>query len=194
MTRSHRLTGAAMTLLSGIVLYGFFALKYPYHLHFQEQYQLFEGTWDYFRTVAAVPGGFADWFVWFLTQFCYYAPAGAAILAVLLCCVQWLTWAVCRRRTLAVYALSFLPVVPLATFYCDESALMGGAAALAISLGAAALCTRISRNLPRSIVEAVLIPILYLACGPIAVVFVLIALIDALVRERLRPGPPPSFS
>ena len=60
MTRSHRLTGAALTLLSGIALYGFFALKYPYHLHFQEQYQLFEGTWDYFRTVAAVPGGFAD--------------------------------------------------------------------------------------------------------------------------------------
>ena len=94
MTRSHRLTGAALTLLTGIALYGFFALKYPYHLHFQEQYQLFEGTWDYFRTVAAVPGGFADWFGRFFTQFCYYAPAGAVALAILLVAVQLLTWAV----------------------------------------------------------------------------------------------------
>lgn len=163
MTRSHRLTGAALTLLTGIVLYGFFALKYPYHLHFQEQYQLFEGTWDYFRTVAAVPGGFADWLGRFFTQFCYYAPAGAAILALLLCAVQLLTWAVCRRRTLAVYALSFLPVAALAAFYCDESALMGGAVALSLSLGAAALCIRIAKNLPRTIVEALLIPVLYLA-------------------------------
>ena len=189
MSRTHRLTGAAMTLLTGIVLYGFFALKYPYHLHFQEQYQLFESTWDYFAAVAAVPGGFADWLGRFLTQFCYYAPAGAAILSGLLCAVQLLTWAVCRRRTLAVYALSFLPAAVLAAFYCDESALMGGAVALALALGAAALCLRIPHYRLRSIVEALLIPVLYLSCGPVALVFVLIALIDAFVREGLRAWP-----
>ena len=189
MTRSHRLTGAALTLLTCIVLYGFFALKYPYHLHFQEQYQLFEGTWDYFCTVSAVPGGFADWLGRFFTQFCYYAPAGAAILAVLLCSVQLLTWAVCRRRTLTFYCLSFFPVAALAAFYCDESALMGGAVALALSLGAAALCTRISGKLPRNIVEAVLIPVLYLSCGPIALIFVLIALIDSFIQDGLRAWP-----
>lgn len=178
-----------MTLLTGIVLYGFFALKYPYHLHFQEQYQLFESTWDYFSTVSAVPGGFADWLGRFLTQFCYYAPAGAAILAVLLCAVQLLTWSVCRRRTLVLYALSFLPAAILAAFYCDESALMGGAVALALALGAAALCIRIPGNRLRSLVEALLIPVLYLFCGPIAIVFVLIALIDAFVREGRRAWP-----
>ncbi len=178
-----------MTVLSGIALYCFFALKYPYHLHFQEQYQLFESTWDYFRTITSVPGGFSDWLGRFLTQFCYYAPAGAAVLAVLLCGVQLTTWAACRRRTLAAYALSFLPAATLAAFYCDESALMGGAVALALSLGAAALCIRISGNKLRTLVEAILIPVLYLACGPIAVVFVLIALIDAFVRDGLRAWP-----
>lgn len=189
MSGTHRLTGAAMTVLSGIAVYCFFALKYPYHLHFQEQYQLFESTWDYFRTIAAVPGGFSDWLGRFLTQFCYYAPAGAAILALLLCGVQLAAWAVCRRRTPAVYALTFLPAATLAAFYCDESALMGGAVALALSLCAAALCTRIPGNRLRTLVEAVLIPVLYLACGPIAVVFVLIAIIDAFVREKLRAWP-----
>ena len=178
-----------MTVLSGIAVYCFFALKYPYHLHFQEQYQLFESTWDYFRTVAAVPGGFSDWLGRFLTQFCYYAPAGAAALAVLLCGVQLTTWAVCRRRTLTAYALSFLPAATLAAFYCDESAPMGGAVALALSLGAAALSIRIPGNRLRTLVEAVLIPVLYLACGPIAVVFVLIALIDAFAWEGLRAWP-----
>lgn len=189
MSGTHRLTGAAMTVLSGIAVYCFFALKYPYHLHFQEQYQLFESTWDYFRTIAAVPGGFSDWLGRFLTQFCYYAPAGAAVLALLLCGIQLATWAVCRRRTLTFYALSFLPAATLVAFYCDESALMGGAVALALSLGAAALCTRIPGNRIRSIVEAILIPVLYLVCGPIAVVFVLIVLIDAFVREKLRALP-----
>ena len=93
MSKSHKLTITAMTVLYGIAVYVFFSLKYPYHLHFQEQYQLFESTGDYFRSVAAVPGGFADWLGRFLTQFFFYAPAGAAILAVLLCGVQVLTWA-----------------------------------------------------------------------------------------------------
>ena len=178
-----------MTLLSGIALYGFFALKYPYHLHFQEQYQLFESTGDYFCAVAAVPGGFADWIGRFLTQFCYYAPAGAAILAILLCAIQLVTWAVCRRRTPVVYALTFLPAAALAAFYCDESALMGGAVALALSLGAAALCHRISKRGLRWTAEALLIPVLYMACGPIALVFVLTVLIDGFIREGFRAWP-----
>ena len=108
-----------MTVLLGIASYVFFAFKYPYHLHFQEQYQLFESTWKYFAQVVWVPGGLADWAGRFITQFCYYAPAGAALLALLLCAVQLLTWAVSRGRTLIVYALSFLPALPL--FVCGTS-------------------------------------------------------------------------
>ena len=178
-----------MTVLTGIAVYCFFALKYPYHLHFQEQYQLFESTWDYFCTVTAVPGGLADWLGRFLTQFCYYAPAGAVILALLACSVQLLTWAVCRRRSLAVYALTFLPAAALTAFYGNESALLGGAVAILLSLGCAALCTRIKGDLLRGIAEVLLIPFLYLACGPLAVVFVLVSLIDGFARQGLRFWP-----
>lgn len=178
-----------MTILTGIAVYCFFAFKYPYHLHFQEQYQLFENTWDYFRTVAAVPGGLTDWLGRFLTQFCYYAPAGAVILALLVCAVQLLTWAVCRRRSLAVYALTFLPAAALTAFYCNESALLGGAVALILSLGCTALCAHIQGDRCRGITQTLLIPVLYLACGPLAVVFVLISLIDGFVRRGLRFWP-----
>ena len=179
----------AMTVLAGIAIYCFFALKYPYHLHFQEQYQLFESTWEYFCGVAAVPGGLADWIGRFLTQFCYYAPAGAVILALLLCSVQLLTWAVCRRKTLTMYALSFAPVIPLIAFYCDENALYGGAVALALSLACAVICALVHKDRVRRFIEAVLIPLVYMACGPLAVVFVLVTIINEFFRSGLKALP-----
>jgi len=186
MSKSQKIAAIVMTVLSGIALYGFFAFKYPYHLHFQEQYQLFESTWAYFASVAFVPGGLADWAGRFLTQFCYYAPAGAALLAILLCAVQLLTWAICRRKTLLLYALSFLPTVLLLAFYCDENALMGGAVALGLSLGIAALCQRIDKDQPRRVLAAMLVPVLYMACGPLAVVFVLVTAFREAARCGLR--------
>ena len=182
MTRPQQFLSATLTALTGIAAYCFFAFRYPYHLHFQEQYQLFESTWAYFAGVASVPGGLADWSGRFLTQFCYHAPVGAAILAVLLCAVQLLTWALCRRRTFVSYVLSFLPVIALVAFYCDESALFGGAVALILALACAALCTLVKSDKARWILEAVLVPLTYMACGGLAAVFVLVCIIREFAR------------
>ena len=180
MSRAQKIAALLMTVLSGVGIYLFFAFRYPYHLHFQEQYQLFEATWAYFASVASVPGGLADWIGRFLTQFCYYAPAGAAAFAVLLCAVQLLTWAVCQRRTLTVYALSFIPAFLLLAFYCDENALAGGAVALLLSLAAASLILLVRPNPLRHILEIALIPVLYMACGPLVIVYLLVTLIREL--------------
>ncbi|MBP5389316.1 MAG: hypothetical protein J6Y27_03105, partial [Bacteroidales bacterium] len=177
MTKTEKYAGALMTVLLGVGAYAFFAFRYPYHLHFQEQYQLFEWTWGYFVEVVSAPGGLADWIGRCLTQFCYYAPAGAAILAALLCGVQLLVFAACRRRTLPCYAASFLPVVPLLVFYCDENALFGGAVALLLTLGAALLCARIRNDRVRRFLAAFLVPLFYLACGGLVVVFAGVALV-----------------
>ena len=190
MTRNQKIAAALMTLLSGIAVWCFFAFRYPYHLHFQEQCQLFEFTWGYFWSVVCAPGGLADWTGRFLTQFCYYAPAGAAVTALLFCGVQLATWAVCRRRTLAVYALSFLPSVALLVFFCDKNALAGGAVALVLALCCAALCRRVRSDRARAFLEAVLVPLLYLACGPLAVVFVLVSLIGEFSRRGVRAAVP----
>ena len=184
MTRPQQFLSATLTALTGIAVYCFFAFRYPYHLHFQEQYQLFESTWAYFSGVASVPGGLADWAGRFLTQFCYYAPAGAAIMAFLVCAVQLLTWALCRRRTFTSYALSFLPVIALLAFHCDESALAGGTVALILALACAALCTLVKSDKARWILEAILVPSAYVVCGGLAVVFVL----ACLIREFARCG------
>lgn len=173
MSKSQKIAASVMTVLMGIATYGFFDFFYPYHLHFQEQYQLFESTWTYFAAVASVPGGLADWAGRFLTQFFYFAPAGAVILAVLLCAVQLLTWAVCKNKSLMLYALSFIPALVGAAYFCDENALAGGLVALALALGAAALCQRIGNDRTRRILELCLVPVLYMACGPLALVYVL---------------------
>ena len=160
-----------MTVLTGIGIFVFFAFRYRYHLHFQEQYQLFEWTCAYFADVARVPGGLADWLGRCLTQFFYHAPAGAALLAVLLCGVQLLGWAACRRRTLFTYVLSFVPALLLVVYFCDENALAGSIVALALSLAVAALCRRVASRKGRRVLELILLPMLYMTCGPLCILF-----------------------
>ena len=51
MSGIRRIIAIGMTVLSGIAIYCFYSLKYPYHLHFQEQYQLFEFTSYRYKSV-----------------------------------------------------------------------------------------------------------------------------------------------
>ncbi len=187
MSRPQKIAAVVMTVLTGIAIYGFFAFRYPYHLHFQEQYQLFEWTGAYFAQVAGVPGGLADWLGRCLTQFFYYAPLGAALTALLLCGVQLLTWAVSARRSLMLYALSFLPALLLAAFCCDENALLGPVVAVALSLGAAALCRRVVPQKGRRLLELLLVPVLYLACGPVCLLFVLVSVCQEFAGGEGKP-------
>ena len=173
-----------MTVLTGIACYCFFAIKYPYHIHFQEQYQLFESTWAYFANVCRLPGGLADWTGRLLTQFFYYAPLGALLLALLLSGIQLLTFAAGKEKTLFTFALSFIPSFLLAAFLCDENALAGGIVAILFCLAGAVLCQRIRKDFVRHLTEAVLVPLLYFACGGLALVFILLS----AIREGERCG------
>ena len=175
MSRSQKIAALAMTVLTGIGIFVFFAFRYRYHLHFQEQYQLFAWTGAYFADVARVPGGLADWLGRCLTQFFYHAPAGAALLAVLYCGVQLAVWAACRRKTLFTYVFSFIPALLLVVFFCDDNALAGAIVALALPLAVAALCQRVASRRGRRILELILLPVLYMACGPLGILFAVAA-------------------
>ena len=187
MTRKQQLTAALMTILTGIGIFVFFAFRYRYHLHFQEQYQLFEWTFTYFADVARVPGGLADWLGRCLTQFFYHAPAGAALLAVLYCCVQLAVWAACRRRTLFTYALSFIPMLLLVVYFCDDNALAGSIVALALSFGVVALCRRVASRKGRRALELILLPLVYMACGPLCILFAIVAVCHEVADGEGKP-------
>ena len=187
MSRSQKIAALAMTVLTGIGIFVFFAFRYRYHLHFQEQYQLFEWTGAYFADVARVPGGLADWLGRCLTQFFYHAPAGAALLAVLYCGVQLAVWAACRRKTLFTYVLSFIPALLLGVFFCDENALAGAIVALALPLAVAALCQRVASRRGRRILELILLPVLYMACGPLGILFAVAAVCREVADGEGKP-------
>ncbi len=187
MSRSQKIAALAMTVLTGIGIFVFFAFRYRYHLHFQEQYQLFEWTGAYFADVARVPGGLADWLGRCLTQFFYHAPAGAALLAVLYCGVQLAVWAACRRKTLFTYVLSFIPALLLGVFFCDENALAGAIVALALPLAVAALCQRVASRRGRRILELILLPVLYMACGPLGILFAVAAVCREVADGERKP-------
>ena len=72
-----------VSVLVGIGVFLFWYVAYPYALSYQEQYQLFLWTWDYFVERISVPGGFADWLGEFIVQFYYIEWLGALLLALL---------------------------------------------------------------------------------------------------------------
>ena len=50
-----------LSVLVGIGVFLFWYVWYPHALSYQEQYQLFLWTGDYFVEKISLPGGFADW-------------------------------------------------------------------------------------------------------------------------------------
>ncbi len=84
----------------GIML--FLWLGCPQYLMYQEQYQLFLFTGDYFLETVAVPGGFADYISEFVVQFFYVPLYGAIAAAFILTLSQVFLGLACRNCNLAV--------------------------------------------------------------------------------------------
>lgn len=161
MSKIEKYLSAILSLAFTLGVFLFFNAKYAGHLHFQEQNQLFEATFGYFREVCSLPGGFADWAGRYLTQFCYAGWPGALGIALLLCLVQLLCYAVSGKKSLVAYAFSFAAPVILTVFLLDDKALTGSIAAIALCLGGVLLIKSLNKGLLRTILTLALIPALY---------------------------------
>lgn len=64
---------------------------YSFHLSYQEQFQLFMFTSDYWINKCMYPGGICEYISEFLTQFYYSQWLGSVIIVGLLVLIQWLT-------------------------------------------------------------------------------------------------------
>ena len=156
------------TLLFGVAVVLFFALGYPHHLHYQEQFQLFLFDSTYVWEIVRVPGGVADLLGRFSTQFFLYAWVGALIIGLLLAAVQLLTLRLSGSGSL--YGLSFVPAFLLWLFLLDENALMGGVWAVLLTLLAAWGILSLRKKLSTisySLFTIVAILLLYLLVGPV---------------------------
>jgi hypothetical protein len=116
MTRKQTIICSALSVTAVLLAFAFFNFIYPYHIHYQEQMQLFRFGADYFIESIKIPSGFGDWISGFLVQFFYYAPAGALILAVLLGAIQTLTWKNMEKGSFAVVPAPWTAHIPAVTF------------------------------------------------------------------------------
>lgn len=174
-----------LSLVFAVGITCFFALLYPHHLHFQEQYQLFQFDWDYALDVLSIPGGLADWLGRFCVQFFLFAWAGASFLGLVLAAIQRLTALLINEKRL--YGLSFVPAVLLLFFLFDENAKFGAAWAVLLSLLMVCVLVRIRPLwLQLTLFFLLLVPV-YWAVGPAAISFVLLSLfkiLPALYKQK----------
>ena len=147
----------------------FFALAYPHHLHYQEQYQLFLFDSGYVWDIVSVPGGVADLLGRFCTQFFLFAWVGAAIIGVLLALVQLLTlYAFAGSEWRGwLYGLSYVPAFMLWLFLLDENALLGGVWAVLLTLPVVGLLTRWPAGWLQRLLTVAAVVALYGVVGPL---------------------------
>ena len=141
----------------------FFALAYPHHLHYQEQFQLFLFDSNYVWDIVKQASGVADLLGRFCTQFFLYAWVGAIIIGILLLAIQLLV-----SRFVGggwFYGLSYVPSFLLWLFLLDEHALLGGVWAVLLTLLAVWGLSKLPNGWGRYIAVIVVLPILYWMVG-----------------------------
>ena len=188
MNRRQKTICIILSATAFLLAFAFFNFLYPYHIHYQEQLQLFRFSADYFFESVSVPGGFGDWITGFLVQFFYHAPIGALILASLLGLIQFLTWKNMERGTYASYPLSLLPAVAMFLFFGGEDNLITAAVALTASLAAAFGIMKINNIELRYTITILLVPVLYMLLGSISIITPVIVGINSLLRKEESKG------
>lgn len=160
-----------LPMVLGVVLFLFWAVAYPHALSYQEQYQLFLWTSDYFCERLSVAGGLADYLGEFITQFYYIPWLGALLLALLFVALQQLVGLLVRSSDNAKTGLSslvsFIPPLLLLWHMGDESVLLSYPVALILALLATLLMGR-----KRVWFDLIVIPLLYWLIGPVAWLYV----------------------
>ena len=124
------------TLVFVVCAYLFFYGIYPFHVCYQEQYQLFLFSSAYTSEIMSKPGGLAEYIAAYLTQFFISPAAGAFILAFLLGMLQRLVYT--SAKSLGAddkfYPLTFLPSLFYWMLLCNENYMLVGLVAPILAL------------------------------------------------------------
>ena len=162
-----------LPLLFGIVIYLFFAVTYRYHLHYQEQLQMFLFTSAYWSDLISRPGGLADYLGTFFTQFYYYSWLGALILASMLVILQLQVSMLANKvkKNVLFLPLTFIPSILFWALLCDENFLLSGLIAALLTLLATQFYSYLKNPKVRICVLFLMLPILYWLLGGVFWVF-----------------------
>jgi len=173
--------------LFALIVFLFYSMAYSFHLNYQEQYQLFLFTSDYFTMFFSKPGGISDYIGNFFTQFYFYSWVGAIIIALLLTAMQQLVWHIAKKvgASKDVLLLTFIPSILYWGLLCDENNLLGGLIAFLIPLVFITGYQIITNNKLRVLIFLVSIPLLYWLSGGAFLIFVIFGIINELWKRDL---------
>ena len=175
-----------LSLTFGLVVFWFFTFLYPFHLNYQEQYQMFLFSSDYFLNFFAKPGGISDYIGNFFTQFYFYSWVGALIIAVLLVVLQRAVWFISKQLgAKPVWVpITFIPSLLYWSLFCDENYLLGGLIVMLIVSGFIASFLSIKSVNIRMGFVLVSIPVLYWVAGGAFVLLPLFAIVSEALNQN----------
>jgi hypothetical protein len=168
-----------MPLGFGIMMFITFAVCFPHHFHYREQFQMFLFNIDYLSDACLHPGGLSTYIGRFVTQFYLSSLAGAAIISLILVAIRHGVYLSARQTGYERSAgwLSFVPAIGYAFIFCDENTHTGGAIAFCGALYIAVLTMKIRSPLARRIALPFILIAAYLVTGGISSLIAVILLI-----------------
>lgn len=175
LKRAERYLNLGLSVLVGIGMFLFWYLWYPHALSYQEQYQLFLWTCDYFVERISLPGGFADWLGEFIVQFYHVEWIGALLLAMIFVTIQRLTAILLPKGW---YLTSLVPVALLWWMMGDINVLLSMIMAIMLALVTTVIIAKCQLLRNHGIIavlwEIIWIPIIYWLIGPMVWLYVII--------------------
>ena len=162
-------------LLVFIAIFLFWAIGFPHALSYQEQYQLFLFTGDYFWDRLSMPGGLAAYVGEFLTQFYYLEYVGAILIASIAVGSQYFIYLLIKEHgkvdSCSAFLLSLVFPVLMTGLMGDENLLLSYfVSQLAIHKSA-----YFFRNFS-AYADILILPILYWCFGPMVWLYIVLRL------------------
>ncbi|MCX6239639.1 MAG: DUF6057 family protein [Bacteroidia bacterium] len=177
-----------LSLVFGLMVFAFFAFLYPFHLNYQEQYQLFLFSPDYFFQFVAKPGGFSDFTGNFFTQFFFYSWVGAIIIAILFTLLQRTIWFISQQLGAKplFMPITFIPSLLYWGLLCDENYLLGGVVVMLLTAASIGAYTLLKGNRVRIFFVLLLIPLLYWLVGGAFLLLPLFVIIREIMKREIK--------
>lgn len=184
------------TFIIGAILFAtsiyFWMFKYPAHLAFNEQSQLFLVTYDYFLQFLKYPSGIAQYIGEFFTQFYYEIWWGAAIISALLLSIYALSYLILsshiKKYTPAKALLALIPALITWTFMLDRFSLLAMPIALTVSLTAIYTyqthIRKINSNTIKHISIITISILLYWLFGALSFLFAIYITLNEIISDK----------
>ena len=189
MQNKTTLFNVLQTLLFGLIAFLFWSNIYPAHLHFHEQFQLFNYSTAYFNETISLPGGIAHYISRFIVQFYYDSFLGPLSLTFTLLILQ-LLFALFLHILPSVsnkrinYTITFLPSIAIWGFLLNADAMPYLLIASILNLALVLIGISIKSASKRVVFEAISACLLFFISGGTFILYICLMASWEIIKYR----------